>query len=136
TLHQGDSSVTVALTGNIITKVDFFLDDSVNSFASDSSSPFAATLSTAGLTAGEHYVRALIEISVLGEASTVTRLADFFVDPDTGPPVSDTLDVLYADVGEINPFGVERALPFGQAVPIRLTKDVPAGVYGVQIDGQ
>lgn len=41
--------------------------------------------------------------------------------------------VLYADVGEVNPFNVERDTPFVQGVGVPTNVDVPQGVYGVRI---
>src|SRR5690606_14831974 len=82
TLHNNGDVVTVEITGDIISNVDFFLNESTSAFARDSTSPYAATLSTAGLPAGEHYVRALIEINVMGDSSTITRTKTFSLSDD------------------------------------------------------
>ena len=83
TLHQAGDSVTVELSGDIIRYVEFYVNEELSPFAKDDSSPFNATLSTLGLTAGEHLIRAVIVIDVLGEQSTITRIKKFVV-VDTG----------------------------------------------------
>lgn len=63
-----------------------------------------------------------------------------YLDPESTsePPqvpgdLPDLMAVLYADVGEVNPYNLQRETVFVQSVGVPTDVDVPQGVYGVRV---
>ncbi len=82
-----ENELRIVVEGDLITFAEFYLDGDHLPFASDDREPFEATLDTSTISPGEHKVRVVVTVDVLGAASVLERTVEFVVD---GSGVSST----------------------------------------------